>query len=226
MVAKNPFFELFGRSPIKPLQHHIEVVQRCALLTIDLFEAVFAGERDEVQKQINRIFEVESEADQVKNDLREHLPKSLLMPIDRRDLLEILNLQDAIADTAQDIAAIVQLRRFEVPVELQEPFRLLVRRSIDACNQCSTIINELDELVATGFRGRTSDVVHDMIAELNKIESDADKLGNDLSRELFRHDATMSPVSLMLTFRVVELIGGMADYAEMVGNRLRLVLAR
>ena len=226
MVVKNPFSDLFGRSPIKPLQHHIEVVQRCAAATIDLFEAVFANDKKEVQRQIDYIFEIESEADQIKNELREHLPKSLLMPIDRRDLLEILSLQDAIADTAQDIAAIVQLRKFEVPEDLHQPFRLLVRRSIDACNQCSTIINELDELVATGFRGRTSDVVHEMIAELNKIESDADQIGNDLCRSLFRYEPTMSPVSLMLTYRVVEMVGGLADYAEMVGNRLRLILAR
>ena len=226
MAGKNPFSDLFGRSPIKPLQQHIEVAQKCAAVTIDLFEAIFANDKGEVQKLIDRIFEIESEADQIKNDLREHLPKSLLMPIDRRDLLEILDLQDNIADTAQDIAAIIQLRKFEVPEDLHEPFRLLVRRSVDACNQCSTIINELDELIATGFRGRTSDIVHEMVGELNKIESDTDQLGIDLCKSLFRHESTMSPVSIMLTYRIIELVGNLADYAEMVGNRLRLVLAR
>jgi len=226
MASKNPFSDLFGRSPIKPLQQHIEVAQKCAGAVVDLFEAVFEDDKDNVQKQIDRIFAIESDADKIKNDLREHLPKSLLMPIDRRDLLEILDLQDNIADTAQDIAAIIQLRKFEVPEDLHELFRLLVRRSVDACNQCSTIINELDELVATGFRGRTSDVVHEMVGELNKIESDTDHLGMDLCKALFRHETTMSPVSIMLAYRVIEMVGNLADYAEMVGNRLRLVLAR
>lgn len=226
MAKKSSFSEIFGRSPIKPLEKHIEVALECAKSVIDLFESIFDEKQDDVQKHIDTIFRIESEADQIKNDLREHLPKSLMMAIDRRDLLEILDLQDNIADTAQDIAAIVQMRRFEIPEDLQKPFMALVRRCVDACAQCAIVVNELDELVASGFRGRTSDTVHDMVQELNKIESDTDNLGTSLSIELFKHEDTMSPVSLMLTFRVVEMIGDLADYAEMVGNRLRLVIAR
>lgn len=225
MVSKSPFSDLFGRSPIKPLQKHIEVALKCAVRVVDLFEAVCAGDKQAVQKNIDKIFEIESEADAIKNELREHLPKSLLMPIDRRDLLEILDLQDNIANTAQDIAAIIQMRRFDIPKELHAPFMALVRRCVDACTQCSTVINELDELVATGFRGRTSDVVHEMVVELDKIESDTDHLGTDLMKDLFRHEEAMGPVSVMLTYKVIELVGDLADYAENVGNRLRLIIA-
>ena len=46
------------------------------------------------QKIVDEICRLESEADEIKNDIRGHLPKSIFMPVDRRDLLEILILQD------------------------------------------------------------------------------------------------------------------------------------
>ena len=68
-----------------------------------------------------RIFEKEAEADRIKNDLRGALPKSLFMPVDRRDLLEVLQMQDSIADTAQDIAGLLIERRMEIPDFMQQP---------------------------------------------------------------------------------------------------------
>ena len=148
------------------------------------------------------------------------------MPVDRRDLLEILDLQDSIADAGQDIAGMLQIRKFEIPDDLREPLIALARRSLDACKQATTIINELDELVATGFRGRESEIVIAMINELNDIESDGDQMGADLVRDLFKHEDEISPVSLLLLYEIIQMTGSLADYAEMVGNRVRLVLAR
>ena len=42
----------------------------------------------------------------------------MFLPVDRRDLLEILDLQDSIADTAQDIAGMMFVRHMTLPEDM------------------------------------------------------------------------------------------------------------
>ncbi len=226
MAAKSTISGLFARSPFRPMQEHAAVAANCAAQTINLFTALCQNDKEAVRATYREISTLESAADEIKNDMRAHLPKSLFLPVDRRDLLEILDLQDSIADTAQSIGGLIYERRMSVPEGLEEPLMSLVRRSVDACKHCSNIINELDELVSTGFRGRESDAVSNMVNELNRIESDTDQMGTDLSRALFAQEDNMNPVSVILWYELIKMIGTMADYAERVGNRLRLLLAR
>jgi predicted phosphate transport protein (TIGR00153 family) len=198
MSSTNPFASLFGKSPFKALQVHMRVVLECASEIPPLFEALAAGDQEGVVTVKNKIFEREAEADKIKNDLRGALPKSLFMPVDRRDLLEVLQMQDSIADTAQDIAGLLVERRMEIPDFMKEPMLALARRSVEACEQSAKIIEELDELVAMGFRGREASQVEDMVEKLNLIEDDTDELGIELARHLFEHEDEIKPVSVMM----------------------------
>ena len=226
MARKNPIASVFGRSPFKPLQEHMHSVRKCAAQVTKLFEALSEGDQDKVEVIKERIFELENEADDIKNELRAHLPKSLLMPVDRRDLLEVLDLQDSIADTAQDIAGLLVERQMEVVKDMQQPLLDMVRRCVDAVDQTKLIIDRLDELVETGFRGPESDSVIQMVDQLNMIESDTDQMGLLLTRSLFSHEDDMKPVSVIFWRDLIRMIGEIADYSEKVGNRLRLLLAR
>ena len=217
---------LFGRSPIKPMQEHIGIVVKCAGEVPALFEALCNDDKDGVIAAKERIFTLEETADDIKNQLRAHLPKSLLLPVDRRDLLEVLDLQDSIADTAQDIAGLLMERPMEVLPELKEPLLALTRRCVDACEQSAKIINELDELVATGFRGPESERVSKMVDELNEIENHTDEMGMALTHKLFALEDQMKPVSVFFWYQLIQWVGDLADYAEKVGNRLRLLMAR
>jgi len=78
----------------------------------------------------------------------------MFLAVERRDMLEILDYQDSIADVAQDIAELADVRGMIVPKELATAFLDLVRRVVSACEQAERVINELDQLVETGFRGR------------------------------------------------------------------------
>lgn len=226
MARSSTLARLFGRSPFKPIQQHISMVASCASHIPGLFEALAANDQERVIAIKERIFELEETADDIKNALRAQLPKSLLMPVDRRDLLEVLDMQDSIADTAQDIAGLLVQRPMEVPENLKDPLLALTRRAVDACDQAVKIIGELDELVETGFRGPESDRVSEMVTELNKIEADTDVMGAELMRRLFAQEDEMKPVSVMFWYTLIQWIGDLADYAEKVGNRLRLMLAQ
>ncbi|MCP4048230.1 MAG: TIGR00153 family protein [Gammaproteobacteria bacterium] len=226
MKSTNPIAALFGSSPFKPLQQHMAIVEKCVCEVPGLFESLIASDKAGVEKSKDAIFALEEEADELKNQLRAHLPKSLFMPVDRRDLLEILDSQDSIADTAQDIAGLLVERNMAVPDTMVEGLQALVDKCVVTCQQATRIIGELDELVQTGFRGREANQVEAMVDELNLIEDETDKLGIALARELFKHEDSMNPVSVMFWYQLIEWIGDLADHAEKVGNRLRLLIAR
>lgn len=226
MARGSTFAGLFGRSPFKPMQEHMRTVKKCSAQVTKLFEALCDGDQKKVEAIKERIFALENEADTIKNRLRSHLPKSLFMPVDRRDLLEVLDLQDDIADTAQDIAGLLVARKMDVAEGMRQPLLNLVRRCVDACDQASRIIERLDELVETGFRGPESEAVIEMVDHLNGIESDTDQMGLELTQSLFAHEDDMNPVSVVFWHDLIVMIGKLADDAEKIGNRLRLLLAR
>ncbi len=226
MSNRNTLSRLFGKSPFTALQSHMRVVLECAREVKPLIEALAQGDEARVIAAKDRIYEREAEADRIKNELRLHLPKSLFMPVDRRDLLEVLHLQDTIANTAQDIAELLIERQMTIPDFMQEPLIALTERCIDTCEHSASVIGELDELLAMGFRGREVDKVDAMLKELNDIEDETDELGVALARALFDHEDEMKPVSVMMWYRLIEWIGDLADYAEKVGDRLRLLIAR
>ena len=65
-----------------------------------------------------------------------------------------------------------------------------------------------------------------MVDELNKIESETDDMGLKLARLLFEQEDQIKPVSVMFWYQLIQWIGDLADYAEKVADRLRLLIAR
>jgi predicted phosphate transport protein (TIGR00153 family) len=215
---------LFRSSPIKPMQEHMRVAVACARKVEPLIQAMIAGDLERVRALRGEIDELEERADEIKNEIRSHLPSRLFMAMDRRDMLEILDAQDTIADTAQDLAGLADQRGMRVPAPLAAPLLELVRRVLATCEQAEVVVNELDELVETGFRGREVGRVAEMIESLGRIETDTDRLGENLARELFAMEGELG-VATVFWYQAIGWIGDLADYAERVGNRLRLLIA-
>jgi len=226
MRTTSPLAGLFGKSPIGPMQEHMKVVTDCVHNIVPLFEALGEGDRERLVALNEKIHALEGEADDIKNELRSRLPKSLFMPVDRRDLLDLLNAQDSIADTAQDVGELLEVRKMEIPEMLKDGLLPYVRRTVDAVDQCNRVINELDELLEMGFRGRAGERVEEMVGELGAIETDTDDLGLELTRALFAAEDEMKPLSVVFWYELIQKIGDIADFAEDVGDRLRLLIAR
>ena len=204
MPFTSPIAGLFARSPFGPTQEHMRVVEECAAQLIPLFEALQDSDHEKLLAFKRRILELEHSADRLKNEIRSHLPKGLFMPVDRRDLLDLLNAQDSIADTAQDIAGLVTLPGMEIPEPVRKILMDYVRRNCDAAHQCGKVIGQLDELLEVGFQGREVERVHEMVERLSTIESEADEKEKELVRIIFEHEHEMSPVSFFLWYELFE----------------------
>lgn len=204
----------------------MQAVMATVDLVPDLFKALAEGDLAAVNETKEAIYEAEEDADRIKNDLRRHLPRGLFLPVDRRDLLEVLDMQDSIADVAQDIAGLLVERRMTIPEGMETDLMRMVDRCVAVCHQAADIIAELDELLAMGFGGREAAQVEEMVSAMNASEEETDDLGIALGRALFDREDSLSAVSVMFWYRLIEWIGDLADYAEKVGNRLRLLIAR
>ena len=88
MKSINPIFNVFGRSPIKPLQKHMAKAHATAHLLVDFFKATFCDDWETAKTIQQKIDQTESEADHLKRDLRLHLPKGLFLPIQRTYILK------------------------------------------------------------------------------------------------------------------------------------------
>lgn len=222
----NSIFGVFAKSPIKPIQLHMDKVAVCSELLLPFFEASSKNDWVEAEKVRKQISQYEKQADELKRELRLTLPKGLFMPIDRADLLELVNRQDKIANTAKDIAGRIFGRQLQIPSEIFVDFMAYVQRSLDAIQQAKHAINELDELLETGFKGREVDIVTKMIEVLETIEDDTDSLQIKLRRNLLAIEDNYKPVDVMFLYKILEWVGSLADHSELIGTQLELILAR
>jgi len=216
---------LFGRSPIKPMQEHMAVAVKAATELVNFFEAVTAGDWELARSIQQQVVKYENEADEIKKQLRLHLPKSLFLPVPRTDLLELLTMQDRIPNRAKDIAGIIMGRRMAIPASMKDQMNEFVRSSVAAAEQALTAINELDELLETGFSGRELTVVENMIKELDDREERADQLEIGVRTSLFALEAQLPPVDVMFLYNTIDWVGDIANRAHDVGGRLQLLLA-
>ena len=153
-------------------------------------------------------------------------PRFAILPVDRRDLLDVLEMQEAIADRTQDIVGLMIDLPMDVPEEMHKPIMRLVNRVTDAVNGALNIVKAFEDLVETGFKGPHVDKTQQLIHEVVGIETDADTIGTDITHTLFAYAKDMDPVSVVFLYRLIKWIDDLADYAEKLAIRARLLLAR
>jgi len=146
--------------------------------------------------------------------------------VPRSDLLDLLSVQDKIANRAKDIAGLMLGRCMNIPPQLQPQMLAYVQRCVDASTQALKALKELDTLLETGFSGREAALVEKMVEELEDIERDTDRMQVAVRRALYQLEKDLPPVDVIFLYKIIEWVGDIADRAERVGNRLEQLLAR
>lgn len=219
-------FNMFGPSPIGPIEEHMRKVNLCAKQLYPFFEAVLMQDWNTANTFKEKIIQIEKEADRIKRDLRLHLPTGLFLPVSRTDLLELLSAQDRIANKAEDIARLITSRQMVIPESLSSILLSFLHHCLDASKQACKAINELDELLETGFRGSEVKIVEEMILQLDKIEHDCDDQLAEIRHQIFEIEKQIPPIEVFFLYKLVQWIGDLADHAQTVGGRLQILIAR
>jgi len=224
--STSPLSGLLRKSPFKPLQEHMQQVFSCVCLLPPLFDALYHDDQDKVRQVAGQIDATETKADKMKSEFRLHMPTTLFLPVDRRDLLTLLRDQDSLADITEKIAQILSSRRMQVPDQIRELLDELLEATVEISAKAKQIVEELDELVQVGFGGREYDKVITMIAGVRKSEHNIDQQLHRLRETLFEAEDSLPPVSVMFWYQIIELLGEISNGAENISDRLLLFLSK
>jgi len=216
--------KLFGKSPFEPLYQHMMKVKECVDLVRLLMDAFIKGEDKEVKEVASKIFKAEHDADMVKKDIRNNLPKSIFLPVARGDLLSFLKEQDSIADSAEDLAVLLTMRKTVVPDELKDELRDFVEKVIETYEVAMTVSSEIKVLAETSFTGVEAHKVMDLIENLKLKEWEADKAQMEAAKKMFSIEKKLDPVSVMMWMHIFNELGTLANHAENAGDRMRMML--
>ena len=215
---------IFGRSPFAPLQAHMEKVAACVEELLPLFEALSKKEFDEVEALSKKVSKLEHEADLTKNDIRNNLPTGLFLPIARASLLEILSLQDAIADTAENVGVLLTFRHLEIQKDFHDAFFLFLKKNIEACHAVTGIIGEMNGLLESSFGGKEAEKVKKLVDDVALKEHEIDLLQHELLKHFFQKCDAMPAPLFYLWMKVIQEVGSLSDLAEKLANRVRMTL--
>ena len=174
-----------------------------------------------MSKDLSRL---EHEADLTKNDIRNHLPKSLFLPIDQSQFLEILSIQDDISDKAEDISNLLILYPASELGDLCNQLKALFEKNMEAFWDTRKIIKELHELLESSFGGVEAEKVKAIVDRTSRKEYEADKMKHELMKEFFKTAEQVKTPVFYLYIRLIEEINQISHISEKLANRIRMIL--
>ena len=226
MANKGNITSLFGKSPISPLQQHMKKVHSCIKEFGVFAKAANAEDWEKAQAAQISIGKKENKADKLKKKLRMNLPSTFMMPFSRRDLLDVLLIQDSIANITKDLAGLMMSRNMVFPKEFADDFIKLSELCIKNSASALIAINELDELLETAFSKRERKIVDTMIKKINELEHETDVAQESIRNKLFLLESSLPPIDVMFYYRAIEWMGETADAAQKVGSRFEVMLTK
>ncbi len=215
---------LFGKSPFSALQTHNQKVAGCVEKLTSIMHVLSQADMPTLERLSKELSELEHEADLTKNDIRNHLPNSVFLPIDRGQFLEILAIQDSVADDAEQLALLLTLH----PLEKFDHFAIGVKefyqKTLDTFTCAWNIMKEVEELLESSFGGLEAEKVKRMVEETALKEHQASLAKHALLKQLFHQGQQFPAPAFYLWVAVLEGIGNIAYSSEKLANRIRMIL--
>ena len=216
--------KLFGRSPFVPIQTHMEKVAQCIDLVVPLTEAFLAGNMEEVEQISKKISKLEHIADETKHDILNGLRKGMFLAVDRSKLLEIISLQDGIADKTENFALLLGIKSLHCPDKLKKNLIAFRDKNLEAFEAVREIVSRLDELLESSFGGAEAAQVAEMVHRVAVLEHEADVIQRDLLKGLFAHEQEYTHGEFYLWLRLFRQVGEIANLSEALANKIRSTL--
>lgn len=218
--------KVFGASPFGPLLEHGKKVHACVKLICPIMEATIKEDYKEVRRLQDQVSKLEFEADQIKHEIRENLPRRFLLPVSREDLDTYLHQQDRIADSVQDFAVISIIRPTRIHPDLKEEFTEFVNHIVSVGDTLLNAAEEMVNLAETSFRGAEARKVLDLITGLGEQEWKADRMQRQLSMHIYAREKELDPVSIFFYEKMLNALSQVANAAENTGDTLRRMIIK
>jgi len=218
--------DLFGKSPFGPLVEHTKKVHECVEMIRPLMEALVNEDYEEIRKLQDDVSKLEYEADTIKHNVREYLPRRYFMPVDRIDLSRFISSQDNIADKAEDFAVILTLRKTKLHPDIMDKFFEFVDQIFQVTSTLLTAAVELNNLAEVSFSGAEAKVVLNLLKGLNEEEWRADRMARSLSKDVYALEKQLDPITIIFYEKMILTLGAIANEAENAGDMLRIMILK
>lgn len=211
-----------GNSPFTGAKAHADVCLKAVEALADVLTAD-AAPRLAAMKVVRAL---EGDADEIKGEVRRQLAGKLFLPVPRDQILALITRQDKIANRAQDVAVLFTNRFGDLSQDIIDLLHRFLDCDLKVVRQAHKSVNELDEMIATGFRGAEADRVVKMVEKLDKLESESDREQWRLFAEMKKFEDSVSPIDAMFLYRVTNLMAEIGDHADQTGRLLEQMLSK
>ena len=164
MNQKRTFSELISKSPFGPIQVHMGKSKECAKELLVFLDAATDNDWDKATISRKQIIQLEKDADELKAETRDLLPKGMFLFVPRGDLLDLIGLADEIPNTIKDVSGLIYGRKMVIPSQISSSFKEFTTEAVSAVSTAAAAIDQLNEVSRLAFGSKAS-------AELDKTVS-------------------------------------------------------
>ncbi len=218
------FSKLFSRAPFELLELHMEKVIACLVKLDEILKIFEDTDLSKLETFSASVSELEHEADLIKNDIRSTLPQSFLFSVDRSNFLEILSVQDDLADVAEEIANLLTIKQLAIPPEIKTDLTAYKNKNMEAVWDVKEIVYSFEELLEASFGGPIAVKIQNKIDQTAYKEHEADLLKRKLLKGLFNIAGSLSTPDFYLWMHLIEAIGKISHSAEKLALRIGMLL--
>ncbi len=156
----------------------------------------------------------EGKADDIRREVEIKLLNGALLAPSRRDLLEIIEQVDRLANSGEAVLDTLLLERFEIP-------EVVVERVVSIASETEKIIEAVNQAIHALFHDTSQVVEH--TREIEKREGNVDRLERDALKAVFKMDAELAYKIQLRDF--IEQLVEISDRAEDLSDRLDIMVA-
>jgi len=226
MNKKRTLSELISKSPFGPIQVHMGKSKECAKELLVFLDTATDNDWDKATISRKKIIQLEKDADELKAETRDLLPKGMFLFVPRGDLLELIGLADEIPNTIKDVSGLIYGRKMVIPSQISSSFKEFSTEAVSAVSTAAAAIDQLNEVSRLAFGSKASEELDNIISGLDSQEREIDQLEIVVRQQLFDIEKDLPPVDVIFLYDVINKIGKLADKAEQLGHRLTLIAVR
>ncbi|WP_424357820.1 TIGR00153 family protein [Methanocella sp. MCL-LM] len=223
---RRSILDLFARSPFKPLTEHSQKVKLTVLKMDDAVKAYVSGDQAAVNALYSEISALEHEADTVKNNIRIQLPSTLLLPVDRTDILTFLKQQDDVANSAEMVAQMLTLRPVSMTPPVKEVILKLEVAVTTTVDEHVEAVSKIVDLLDSSFSKKRVNEVQEIISKVDSQKHTVDVIRQEAMKIIYDNEKDLGPVGVYHLIELVKEMSWVAGHAENSSDRLRLITAR
>jgi len=224
---RTPVADTFRRkSPFGQLLEHMEKIKECTDILGKGLIKYFKGDYKGFSDLAKKVSEIEHEADKIKRNLRNHLPTSLFMPVDKGKFMWALREQDKILDHAENLVKMLDMRHTKIPKEMQNVFIDHVKLVMKTVNAMQDAVGNIKDLVETSFVKREREQTKKYIYKVHEFEWKADQKKYEITQGIYNLEKKLDPMDVYHLLKIADWVDDIADHAENVSDWLRAMIAK